>query len=93
MRATQRILTSPRFLRRRPAGGTSSLWLGWEGLFSLPLRFAHDSFLSVRPIVILIDGKVTLAPIVRSAIGERALVTGGFTAAEAKRIAKGIVAQ
>jgi preprotein translocase subunit SecD len=43
-----------------------------------------------RPLAILIDGAVTTAPVVRSPIGESAVVTGSFTRDEAERIVKGI---
>jgi preprotein translocase subunit SecD len=41
-------------------------------------------------VAILIDGEVVLAPIVRSAIGDEAMITGDSTQAEAERIAAGI---
>jgi len=43
-----------------------------------------------RPMAILIDGKVIAAPVVRSAIGGRAVINGGFTQAQAERIASGL---
>ncbi len=43
-----------------------------------------------RPVAILLDGAVALAPVVRSAISDAALVSGDFTKAEADRIAEGI---
>lgn len=43
-----------------------------------------------RPMAILIDGNVVAAPTVRSPIGESALISGGYTRAEAERIATGI---
>ena len=43
-----------------------------------------------RPVAILIDGQVVMAPVVRSAIGNSAMITGHFTRAEAARIADGI---
>ncbi len=43
-----------------------------------------------RPVAILLDGEVALAPVVRSAISGAALVSGDFTKAEADRIAEGI---
>jgi len=44
-----------------------------------------------RPLAILIDGEVVMAPVIRSAIGASALITGNFTRAEAERIVAGIV--
>jgi hypothetical protein len=43
-----------------------------------------------RPVAILIDGQVVTAPVVRSAIGNSAMITGNFTRADAARIADGI---
>jgi hypothetical protein len=43
-----------------------------------------------RPVAILIDGTVVIAPVVRSAIGDSAVISGKYTRAEAERIADGI---
>jgi hypothetical protein len=43
-----------------------------------------------RPVAILIDGSVVMAPVVRSPISDSAVITGHFTQAEAERIADGI---
>jgi len=43
-----------------------------------------------RPVAILIDGAVVMAPVVRSPINESAMITGHFTQADAQRIADGI---
>jgi hypothetical protein len=43
-----------------------------------------------RPVALLIDGNVVTAPILRSAIGDSAVISGNFTRAEAERIADGI---
>jgi len=46
----------------------------------------------MKPIAILVDGKLISAPIVRDRIsGGRAVISGKFTEQEAKRIADGIV--
>jgi len=42
------------------------------------------------PVAILIDGDVVAAPIVKSAIGNSAVISGDFTKAEAERIANGM---
>ena len=42
-----------------------------------------------RPVAILIDGVVVMAPLLRSALGDSAMITG-VTAAEAERIANGM---
>lgn len=43
-----------------------------------------------RPVAILLDGEVVMAPVVRSPIKESAVIAGDFTRAEAERIADGI---
>jgi preprotein translocase subunit SecD len=43
-----------------------------------------------KPIALLIDGEVVMAPVLRSAIGESALITGDYSRAEAERIVNGI---
>ena len=43
-----------------------------------------------RPVAIMIDGEVVMAPVVRSAIGSSAVISGGFSRSEAERIADGI---
>ena len=43
-----------------------------------------------KPMAILLDGQVVMAPVVRSAIGDSALITGHFTQAQAERIVNGI---
>src|SRR6266850_4326786 len=44
-----------------------------------------------RPLAILIDGRVVMAPVVRSPIGDSAMITGDFTRAKAERIVDGIL--
>jgi hypothetical protein len=43
-----------------------------------------------RPVAILLDGQVVMAPVLRSPIDASAVVTGNFTRAEAARIVNGI---
>jgi hypothetical protein len=43
-----------------------------------------------KPIAILIDGQLAMAPLLRSPVSTPAMVTGIFTRAEAERIANGI---
>ena len=43
-----------------------------------------------RPMALLIDGDVVLAPVVRSVISDSAMITGDYTQAEAERIVNGI---
>ena len=43
-----------------------------------------------RPVAILIDGEVVTAPVVRSVIGDSAVINGDYSRAEAERIRNGI---
>jgi hypothetical protein len=43
-----------------------------------------------KPVAILLDGQVVMAPVLRSPIGSSALITGDHTKAEAERIVNGI---
>jgi preprotein translocase subunit SecD len=43
-----------------------------------------------KPLAIVVDGKVISAPLLRSAISEKALITGKFSRAEAGKIVKAI---
>ena len=44
-----------------------------------------------KPLAVLIDGEVVMAPVLRSPITTSAVITGSFTRAEAERIVAGIV--
>ena len=50
---------------------------------------AHEG----RPLAVLIDGEVVMAPILRSPIARSAVITGDFSKAEAERIVNGIGAR
>jgi hypothetical protein len=43
-----------------------------------------------RPMAILLDGQVVMAPVVRASLGAAAVITGKFTRTEAERIVEGI---
>jgi hypothetical protein len=43
-----------------------------------------------RPVAVLIDGEVVMAPVLRNPISTSALISGDFTEAEAERIVNGI---
>jgi preprotein translocase subunit SecD len=45
-----------------------------------------------KPLAILVDGKVVNAPIVRATLGDKVVITGKFTKAEAEKLAKKIKA-
>jgi hypothetical protein len=44
-----------------------------------------------RPAAIVLDGRVTLAPVVASALGDTVIITGQYTRAEAERLAAGLM--
>jgi len=43
-----------------------------------------------RPVAILIDGRVVLAPTLRAIIADSAVITGSYTREEAERLAEGL---
>jgi hypothetical protein len=43
-----------------------------------------------RPVAIILDGQVVLAPVLRSRIGAAAMLSGNYSRAQAERIVKGI---
>jgi SecD/SecF fusion protein len=43
-----------------------------------------------KPIAVVVDGKVIFAPVVKSELGEKIVITGKFTKAEAEKLAKSI---
>jgi preprotein translocase subunit SecD len=46
-----------------------------------------------RPVAMLLDGAVAMAPVVRSPIGSSARITGSFSRQEAERVAAGLMAR
>lgn len=44
-----------------------------------------------KPLAILLDGQVVMAPVVKSTVGASAMITGRFTKAEAQKIAERII--
>ena len=44
-----------------------------------------------KPMAMLIDGNVVMAPVVRSAIGTQMMITGSYAKADAERIAAGMI--
>jgi hypothetical protein len=53
------------------------------------MRAATENHIG-KPVAILLDGEVVMAPVVRSPIGASAVVTGNFTRTQAEKIANGI---
>jgi hypothetical protein len=71
--------------------GTSAYSVGVEFTASgvQKMRAATASHLN-KPLAILIDGEVVMAPTLRGPISASALITGDYTKAEAERIVNGI---
>lgn len=72
---------------------------GTPARFNVAIEFTPDGTKNMtaataghigRPLVILLDDQVVMAPMLRSAIGSSAVITGDFSRAEAERIANGI---
>ena len=70
------------------------------GSFAVVVRLTRDGAAKLlqttkqnvgRRLAILVDGQVSVAPIVRSPIGTSAVISGSYTKAEADRIAAGII--
>jgi len=68
--------------------------------FNVSIRFTPDGAARMlratqghlgRPVAILLDGEVVMAPVVKSPISNAAMITGNYTRAEAERIVNGII--
>jgi hypothetical protein len=74
-----------------PGNGPDRFWVGVEFFPAGAQKMRRATANHVgRPLAILIDGDVVLAPVLRSPIGESAVISGDYTRAEAERIANGI---
>lgn len=89
------IVTNADIARSRivPGAAPSQFWIDVQ--LNAPgaekMRQATTNHIG-KPVAILIDGDVVMAPTVKSAIGAAAMITGDFTRADAERIAGGIAA-
>src|SRR5439155_9514468 len=68
--------------------------------FSVSVTFTSDGAAKIsrasqshigKPLAILIDGEVVIAPVVRAPVTTSAIISGSFTRAEAERIVAGIL--
>jgi hypothetical protein len=76
---------------RRADGGTWLIEIGFTEAGATQFAEITDAFVG-RPLAILVDGKLLAAPVVRERIESgKAVITGTFTEAEAKRVAAGLV--
>jgi hypothetical protein len=71
--------------------GPSGYWVSvdFTALGAEKMRAATRNHLG-RPLAILIDGQVAVAPVVRTPIGESAVISGSYTKTQAERIVRGI---
>ena len=74
-----------------PGDGPSRFWVNvqFNDTGSQKMREATRDHLG-RPVAILIDGEVVIAPTLKSPIGASAVISGDYTKAEAERIVNGI---
>ena len=70
-------------------GGRVSIALRFEPAGAERLRQATQAHIG-KPMAILIDGRVVMAPTLRGAISDSAMITGVYTKAEAQRVVEGI---
>ena len=70
--------------------GTFGVAITFSGAGAAKMSRASASHIG-KPMAILIDGKVVMAPTVRAAISSSAVISGDFTRAEATRIVEGVI--
>ena len=76
-----------------PGNNTGDFWVNVEFSESgaIKVRQATESHIG-RPMAIIVDDEVVVAPLVRSAIGPAAVISGNYTRDQAERIVHGIEA-
>ena len=72
------------------SGSTFSVTVTFNADGAAKMSRASQSHIG-RPLAILLDGVVVIAPVVRSPITTSAIITGSYTRAEAERIVAGIL--
>lgn len=75
-----------------PTPATWSVEIGVSRAAGERLRVATSQHVG-RPLAFIVDGLVTAAPVVRSAIGEVGVLSGAYTREEAERLARGVLAR
>jgi preprotein translocase subunit SecD len=87
------VVTNSDIARSRviPGEAPSQFWIDVQlnSAGAEKMRQATTSHLG-KPVAILIDGNVVIAPTVKSAIGTAAVISGDYTQADAQRIAAGM---
>jgi preprotein translocase subunit SecD len=98
--ATRTIYLQQRAVATNSDVAGAELIPGSAGTFNISITFTEDGAAKMRrateghigrPVAILIDGDVVMAPVVKSPISRSAVITGNYTKAEAERIVSGIV--
>jgi hypothetical protein len=80
-------IAAARLVQERPAQYSVGIEFNASG--AEKMRAATGSRIG-KPVAILLDGQVVMAPVVRASLGASAVITGNFTRAQAERIVKGI---
>jgi len=75
--------------RLESRGSDYSIMIEFNAPGTQKMRAATSGHMG-KPVAILLDGRVVMAPVLRSPIDASAEITGKFTKAEAQRIVKGI---
>jgi preprotein translocase subunit SecD len=75
--------------RSVPVGGEYNIIVEFNASGAGKMRVATGEHIG-KPVAILLDGQVIMAPVLRSPIDTSAEITGNFTKADAERIVKGI---
>lgn len=98
--ATRTIYLQQRAVATNSDVASAELIPGSAGTSNVSITFTEDGAAKMRrateghigrPVAILIDGDVVMAPVVKSPISRSAVITGNFPKAEAERIVSGIV--
>ncbi|HEX4002754.1 MAG TPA: hypothetical protein VHX36_08900 [Candidatus Acidoferrales bacterium] len=71
-------------------GSYYSIMVEFKASGAEKMRAATEGHIG-RPVAILLDGQVIMAPVLRSPIDVSAEITGRFTKAEAERLVRGII--
>jgi preprotein translocase subunit SecD len=70
-------------------GGRVAIAVRFEPAGAERMRQATKGHIG-RPLAILIDGRVVMAPTLRGPVSDSAMITGVYTKAEAQRVVEGI---
>jgi len=75
-----------------PGERASTFWIAIDLTPEGAEKMRHATAAHIgKPVAVLIDGNVVMAPVVRAPIGTTGVISGDFTQAEAERIVNGII--